>query len=69
MSENGPPFPWNPIRFAGTWKQYSKKAIPQLIKMTPMSGRLENQDISLSRKCPYQASVIKMLEMTSIPMT
>ena len=32
-SENGPPFSENPILFAGTWKQYSNNAIPQLINI------------------------------------
>jgi hypothetical protein len=30
-SVNGPPFSLKPIRFAGPWNRYSKKAIPQLI--------------------------------------
>ena len=28
ISEKGPPLPSKPMRFAGTWRQYSTKAIP-----------------------------------------
>ena len=41
---------------AGTWKQYSTKAISQLITMTFNNG----DDLYL--RWPYQAKVIKMLE-------
>jgi len=34
------------MRFAGTWKQYSKKAIPQLMTITFQSATLRNF------KCP-----------------
>lgn len=37
---NGPPFSMKPILLAGTWKQYSKKAIPQLIRIIANKGRL-----------------------------
>src|ERR1700680_3759733 len=47
------------MRFAGTWKQYSKKAISQLTTITLYSGT------SRYFKCPYQAKVMKMLEMVS----
>jgi hypothetical protein len=45
------------MRFAGTWKQYSAKAMAQLIRMTLKRGALRYF------KCPYQAKVIKMLEI------
>src|SRR5580704_16761231 len=48
---------YEPMRFAGTWKQYSKKAIPQLTKMTFQSAEVRNF------KWPYQAKVIKIFEM------
>lgn len=37
-SVNGPPFPWKPMRLAGTWQQYSKKAMPHEKTITPSSG-------------------------------
>src|SRR5262245_44874751 len=45
-----------PRRLAGTWKQYSRKAIPQLASTTIQSGEL------LKLRCPYQAKVMKTLE-------
>ena len=36
---NGPPLPWKPIRFAGTVRQYSKKAMPHENRMMRMSGQ------------------------------
>src|SRR5271168_3915277 len=50
---------YEPIRFAGTWKQYSKKAIPQLTRMTFQSAEVRYF------KWPYQANVMKMFEMVS----
>src|SRR5580704_5456953 len=50
---------YEPIRFAGTWKQYSKKAIPQLTRMTFQSAEVRYF------KWPYQAKVMKMFEMVS----
>src|SRR6267378_6891335 len=50
---------YEPIRLAGTWKQYSKKAIPQLMTITFHSATLRYF------KCPYQANVIKTFEMVS----
>jgi hypothetical protein len=41
----------------GTWKQYSKKAITQLTRMTFQSASLRNF------RWPFHAKVIKMLEM------
>ena len=37
--ENGPPLPWKPMRLAGTWQQYSKKAMPHEKAMTPINGQ------------------------------
>src|SRR5258707_7954870 len=48
---------YEPIRLAGTWKQYSKKAIPQLMTITFHSATLRNF------KCPYHANVMKIFEM------
>jgi hypothetical protein len=44
------------MRFAGTAKQYSTKAMPQLAKMTRTSGT------ALYLRWPYQARVMKRLE-------
>jgi hypothetical protein len=62
---NGPPFPTNPILFAGTWKQYSKKAIPQLIIIIENSPNLLNAGISANLRCPYHAKVMKVLDKTN----
>ena len=45
------------MRFAGTWKQYSPKAISQLTTIASTSGA------DLCFKCPYQAKVMNVLEM------
>src|SRR5690606_39846515 len=52
---------WNaePSRLAGTIRQYSKNAIPQLTRITANSGE------DLYFRCPYQAKVMKMLEAVS----
>ena len=55
----------DPILLAGTIKQYSKKAIPQLIKMVVKSPAFFKKSTSLKRKCPYQAMVIKVLDAIS----
>src|SRR5882762_5336029 len=47
------------MRFAGTWKQYSKKAIPQLARTTFQSASLRNF------KWPYHAKVMKILDTMS----
>ena len=47
---------YEPMRLAGTWKQYSAKAMNQLMTMTLNSGAWRYF------KWPYQAKVIKMLE-------
>lgn len=48
-----------PFRLAGTIKQYSKKAIPQLSRIAFHSG------MPFSFKKPYQANVMKILEAIS----
>src|SRR5271154_2655869 len=50
---------YEPMRLAGTWKQYSKNAISQLTKMTLNSG------VWRYFRWPYQANVMKMFEMVS----
>src|ERR1700688_3812911 len=50
---------YEPMRLAGTWKQYSKKAMPQLARMTFQSASLRYF------RWPYQAKVIKIFEMVS----
>src|SRR5580700_1737187 len=47
------------MRLAGTWKQYSKKAIIQLITITLNNGT------SRYFRWPYQAKVMKILETVS----
>lgn len=64
----GPPFSVNPIRLAGTWKQYSNKAMPQLIKIMASKPRFCPQLICLNFKCPYHANVIKVFDITKSPM-
>src|SRR5690348_4961394 len=59
--ENGPPLSTKPILFAGTWNMYSKKAIPQLIRMIRKRPALGSQFISFILRWPYQANVIKVL--------
>jgi len=63
-SVNGPPLSWYPMRLAGTWKQYSNKAIPQLISITAKRGRLSRPFICLNLRCPYQANVMKVFDNT-----
>ena len=62
----GPPLPEKPIRFAGTVRQYSKKAIPQEKRMTIISGQPVEIFISLSFRWPYQANVMKTFDRISI---
>ena len=57
-----PPFPINPILFAGTWNEYSARAITHEKRITPKSGQLLINPICWSFKCPYQAKVINILE-------
>ena len=65
QSVNGPPFSTNPILFAGTWAEYSKRAMPQLIKITEIKFRLLNHANCLNFKWPYQAVVIKIFDKMS----
>src|SRR5882672_10078740 len=46
----------SPQRLAGTCNRYSKKAMPQLARITSNSG------LFLNFKCPYQAKVMKTFE-------
>jgi hypothetical protein len=48
--------PW-PMRLAGTWKQYSMKAMPQLANIAIQRG------LCLKRRWPYHANVMKTLDM------
>ena len=50
------------MRFAGTAKQYSMNAMPQLTRMTPQSG------VSLNFRWPYHAKVMKTFEQISSTM-
>lgn len=45
-----------PMRFAGTWKTYSKNAKPQLARIASHNA------LDLCFRCPYHAKVIKTLE-------
>src|SRR5690349_7175636 len=56
---------WFPQRLAGTMKMYSKKAMPQLRRTTFHKGITPPPLSWLYFKCPYQAKVMKMFEMTS----
>lgn len=47
------------MRFAGITMQYSKNAIPQLMRMTAIGEKV------LNLRCQYHAIVISMLENTS----
>ena len=62
---NGPPLPAYPIRLAGTWKTYSKRAIDQLTRITAIRPYFVNMLQSLNLRWPYQANVIKTLESKS----
>src|SRR5271154_618246 len=50
---------FTPIRLAGTCRQYSKKAIHQLTRITFHNATSRNF------RCPYHAKVIKMFEPIS----
>src|SRR6185312_891922 len=60
--EKGPPFSSKPILLAGTWNMYSKKATPQLPRMTKKRLTPTSLFISFNFKWPYHASVINVLE-------
>jgi hypothetical protein len=55
------------MRFAGTCAVYSKKAIPQLIRIIAGNPRLLNQLNSLNFRWPYQAIVMNVFESNSKP--
>jgi len=68
INVKGPPFSTKPIRLAGTWNTYSKKAMLQEKATTPISGKESNQlKVCFIFKCPYQAKVINILETTNNP--
>ena len=62
---NGPPFPENPIRFAGTWAQYSKNASPHENRITRIKGHPVEIFISWSFRWPYHANVMNMFDVIS----
>jgi hypothetical protein len=50
------------MRLAGTCRQYSKKAIPQDIAITPIKGSALNHENSAIFKWPYHANVMKTFD-------
>lgn len=58
----GPPFRSLPNLLAGTIKEYSTKAMSQLIKTAPTILIFFKKEISLNFKWPYQAMVMKVLD-------
>ena len=68
ISENGPPLSTNPMRLAGTIKQYSSSAMPHDTKITTTSGQWVEMPAVWSLRCPYQAKVIKVLEIINSAM-
>ncbi len=66
VNEKLPPNSLEPKRFAGIIKQYSKKAMPQLMRIMPKMPQFSNLfPKNLYFKCPYQAIVINTLEAMS----
>ena len=63
----GPPFSTKPIRLAGTWQQYSNRAIPQLNRITKGSDNFENHEALCSFRWLYHARVMNMLEQSNNP--
>lgn len=61
--ENGPPNCDDPMRLAGTWKQYSNRAMPQL--SSTMASMPKRSSLDLNAMWPYQASVMKAFDMMS----
>ena len=49
-------------RIAGTWAQYSNKAILHENRITPKRGQLSIHFISCNFKWPYQAKVMNTFE-------
>ena len=71
-SVKGPPSSALPMRLAGTWKQYSNNAMPQLNSTMATTPKRCNCD--LNAMWPYHANVINTLEqmrsaMVDIPFT
>ena len=65
ISEKGPPLMLDPMRLAGTCKQYSKNAIPHENRITNNIGHPSEICICCSLRCPYHAKVIQMLDPIS----
>jgi hypothetical protein len=63
---NGPPDSLNPMRLAGTWKQYSKKANPHDSRITAISGQFLDIPDVCNFRCPYHANVMNTFEIISI---
>ena len=61
--ENGPPNCDDPMRLAGTWKQYSNRAMPQL--SSTIASMPKRSSLDLNAMWPYQASVMKAFDMMS----
>ena len=62
---NGPPLPSKPMRLAGTCRQYSTKAIAQLMSINAISPILANRGICAIFRCPYHANVIKIFDISN----
>ena len=62
INVKGPPFPLNPSRLAGTWHEYSARAISQENNITPYNGQLLITLVSCNFKCPYHANVMNIFE-------
>src|SRR6185503_4757120 len=52
----------NPTRLPGTWKQYSKNAIPQLARITSQIGDRFSTGFF---RCQYHANVMNTFEIVS----
>ncbi len=61
----GPPLIELPSLLAGTIRQYSKKAMPQLMRIAVSNPEFLRKEISLYRRWPYQAMVINVLDAAS----
>ena len=55
------------MRLAGTIKQYSSNAIPHDTNITTTNGQCVEMPEFCNFKCPYQAKVINVLEITNKP--
>lgn len=65
ISENGPPCRFEPMRLAGTWKQYSKSAMSQLIMIMPNMPHFGSILSAPNFRWPYQAIVMNAFDTTS----